>query len=981
MMSSSSSSPDTACGSSTEESGGEGGAATATAAGAMVHASQINDADVLFGRGGKSNPGNAAFRMLVADHAGEYSRVKRARKTQISRQLIEEVASRGGRFLVAVKDSQAPKGGKLPGGGEGGDPVQPQWKVAKWWEVATDAVAMEKAKQSLRDTAAKDAPAKNASGAGGTSSSSSDASPAKQGKKKKQSSPTSTDAGTEGRSGHQKQGQVLKQPPQHPPQKEREVVKTSFVTATATTTTTTTTITTTTTHTTTTAPEAPSFRPEVQDFEEMLNLLSDDEDGNVEQALEECLGGGDISVNLSAAAEDLLHQSPTPLPYAPADDPPSIRPGGITRSISSGKNGGGAATSSTRTAVGATLDLPSLTAHAAVSPVDSFAPAGGDGYTIPPVDNGIDIMPTRPPHQQQINLAMMPSSYYQQQGDGQNGSGDRTSVRVKPVKSRTIATGRIANDDEDLQKILGWFREDEKAESPGISSAPDAESKSRAGGSSGYYSESSSASISSPSHASASHSQLQTGSASGYITSPEIDSPAGGQMHNGGVGLSFPHLLPIAEGMAMPLPSTGIPTNNLSTGAMPVGVAPYAAGAPLPPVPQDTFTPQNLSMVASNNPIVTGMPASFVSDQQQQQQQPILNRGFIHQQQQPFPQETFTPQELSMVAPNNPIGTGMPASFVSDQQQQGQRQRQQQQILNGGFIQQQLHQQQQQPMIMNQSLPAFGEQPNIQGFQQHQRANPNTIGVQQGAPKRARYEEPAPTTDRLAPLYEWGTELDEVTQNCLEYSLPVTLPALSWLLGYSRAGIWFCILTVVFHTLESAITNFGPRTQRFRFPFAPLDPVTHMFIDSAIIWGHSLIYALFPHHFGPHPYILSFCIWCTLPYYVASSYKTHVYKVRREEFMASNESDSCSNEKEVGDEATIGSAGAEVLSSDDSSSTTFSSRSAEAEGLHHNMPHLVEENDAPEISRGKPSSSSSSPLEYAHVRYGRKVVLVKWKEA
>lgn len=97
--------------------------------------------------------------------------------------------------------------------------------------------------------------------------------------------------------------------------------------------------------------------------------------------------------------------------------------------------------------------------------------------------------------------------------------------------------------------------------------------------------------------------------------------------------------------------------------------------------------------------------------------------------------------------------------------------------------------------------------------------------------------------------------------------------------------------------------------------------------------------------------------------------------------MASNESDSCSNEKEVGDEATIGSAGAEVLSSDDSSSTTFSSRSAEAEGLHHNMPHLVEENDAPEISRGKPSSSSSSPLEYAHVRYGRKVVLVKWKEA
>ena len=461
----------------------------------------------------------------------------------------------------------------------------------------------------------------------------------------------------------------------------------------------------------------------------------------------------------------------------------------------------------------------------------------------------------------------MPNAYYQQRGDGQNGSGSRASA--KPIKSRTIATGRIANDDEDLQKILGWFREDEKAESPGISSATD-------------------------------------------------DSPAGGQMHNGGVDLSFPHLQSIAEGMAMPLSSTGIPTNNLSPGAMPLGVAPYETGAPLPPVPQDTLTPE----------------------------------------------------ELSMVAPNNSIGNGMPASFASNQQQQP--------ILNGGFIQQQLFQQQQ-PMNMNQSLPAFDEQPNLQSFQRHQRANPNTTGVQQGAPKRARYEEPAPTTDRLAPLYEWGTELDEVTQNCLEYSLPVTLPALSWLLGYSRAGIWFCVLTVVFHTLESAITNFGPRTQSFRFPFAPLDPVTHMLIDCGIIWGHSLIYALFPHHFGPHPYILSFCIWCTLPYYVASSYKTHVYRVRREELMASNESDD--HKKEVGDETTIGIAGAEVLSSDESSSTTTSSsRSSEAEDFRHTMPHLIEENEAPERSKCKPSPSSSH-LEYAHVRYGRKVVLVKWKEA
>ena len=140
--------------------------------------------------------------------------------------------------------------------------------------------------------------------------------------------------------------------------------------------------------------------------------------------------------------------------------------------------------------------------------------------------------------------------------------------------------------------------------------------------------------------------------------------------------------------------------------------------------------------------------------------------------------------------------------------------------------------------------------------------------------------------DRFANLCEqMGTELDEVTQNCLEYSLPVTLPALSWLLGYSRAGVWFCIATVIFHTLESALTNFGPQTVGFRCNFAPISPVKHMIIDCVIILSHSIFYVLFPHHFGKHPYVLSFCIICTLPYYVASSYKTHLHKLRREQMQ------------------------------------------------------------------------------------------------
>lgn len=138
--------------------------------------------------------------------------------------------------------------------------------------------------------------------------------------------------------------------------------------------------------------------------------------------------------------------------------------------------------------------------------------------------------------------------------------------------------------------------------------------------------------------------------------------------------------------------------------------------------------------------------------------------------------------------------------------------------------------------------------------------------------------------DRFANLCEQlGTEIDEVTQTCLEYSLPITLPALSWLLGYSPTGVWFCIATVIVHTMESALTNFGPQTVGLRCKFAPVSPVTHMIIDCVIILSHSISYVLFPHHFGKIPFTLSFCIFCTLPYYVASSYKTHLHKTRKKE--------------------------------------------------------------------------------------------------
>ena len=78
-------------------------------------------------------------------------------------------------------------------------------------------------------------------------------------------------------------------------------------------------------------------------------------------------------------------------------------------------------------------------------------------------------------------------------------------------------------------------------------------------------------------------------------------------------------------------------------------------------------------------------------------------------------------------------------------------------------------------------------------------------------------------------------------------------------------------------------------------------------------------------------------------------------------------------EKEVGGEEITWSAGVEVLSSDESSSTNSSYSSSD-----DHVPYLIEEKEA--LNASSRSRNKSSASDYAHVRYGRKVVLVKWKE-
>lgn len=63
--------------------------------------SDINDKDVLSGRGGGTNnhPGNKEFRSLVDQYRSEYVLSKKWAKREIARNIVESIRSKGGRFL------------------------------------------------------------------------------------------------------------------------------------------------------------------------------------------------------------------------------------------------------------------------------------------------------------------------------------------------------------------------------------------------------------------------------------------------------------------------------------------------------------------------------------------------------------------------------------------------------------------------------------------------------------------------------------------------------------------------------------------------------------------------------------------------------------------------------------------------------------------------------------------------------------------
>lgn len=99
---------------------------------------ELNDNDVLLGRGAVSHKGNVRFRQIVAGRRDEYMSIsKRQQKDCIARQVISAVAQQGGRFLKRIESIEVV------------GHVVPVRRVA--WTVVDEATVVLKVKQALRE--------------------------------------------------------------------------------------------------------------------------------------------------------------------------------------------------------------------------------------------------------------------------------------------------------------------------------------------------------------------------------------------------------------------------------------------------------------------------------------------------------------------------------------------------------------------------------------------------------------------------------------------------------------------------------------------------------------------------------------------------------------------------------------------------------------------------------------------------------------
>ncbi|CAB9516351.1 expressed unknown protein [Seminavis robusta] len=141
------------------------------------------------------------------------------------------------------------------------------------------------------------------------------------------------------------------------------------------------------------------------------------------------------------------------------------------------------------------------------------------------------------------------------------------------------------------------------------------------------------------------------------------------------------------------------------------------------------------------------------------------------------------------------------------------------------------------------------------------------------ANKRRRLE------DASIAFYQATPGLSERQQAILEYSAPSTVTPLFYFIGYTPFAITWGMVLYTGHSLQTAISTFGPETENLRWK-AWIPPLIHHLIDT-YVWNHSLItmMLLYPEWFGSTAYwcAVSF-ITCSQCLYLCVSLKTHYIK-------------------------------------------------------------------------------------------------------
>jgi hypothetical protein len=158
--------------------------------------------------------------------------------------------------------------------------------------------------------------------------------------------------------------------------------------------------------------------------------------------------------------------------------------------------------------------------------------------------------------------------------------------------------------------------------------------------------------------------------------------------------------------------------------------------------------------------------------------------------------------------------------------------------------------------------------------------------TQEESATAAKETEQTQLSDRLEPFYGWAPAADERLRAGIEYSIPLILPTLAYLLQYSSYAWSYCFVLPVFHTLETMLTDFGPKATGLHLKWTPITPLMHLSIDLCLFHPFCMAMFVWPDIFGPTVYFQAFALLAVEYVYWACAYKDVV--VRRREAELAN---------------------------------------------------------------------------------------------